>query len=111
MQVSDETLGHACTLLANLCFGSSSDRDSLAASALAIVGSGAIPAICKAMRSRGHALPVIDAGSVALHNLAGLGHAVACREAGAAALVEAARRQHPELRTRVDMLAQTLGEV
>ena len=107
LAVGDETLGHACMLLANLCFGSTTDDDSLAVSALAVVGAGAIPAICNAMRTRGHAVQVVDAGCCALHNLAGMGHAAACREAGAAALVEAAKRQHPRKAT-VDLLDEVL---
>jgi len=110
LEVSDATLGHALMLLANLCFGAATDQESLAASSLAVVAAGAIPTICKAIRSRGHAVPVVDAGCVALHNLAGGGHAAACREAGAVALVELARGQHPGLRDRVDLLAGILGE-
>ena len=91
------------------CVGSTADYPSLASNALAIVGAGAIPAICKAMAARAQAVAVADAGCVALHNLAGVGHAAACREAGAAALVEAVRRQHPQLHTRVDMLAEALA--
>ena len=109
MQVGDETLGQACQLLANLCFGSTADSDSLAACALAVVGAGAIPTICAAMRARGHAAPLVDCGCVALHNLAGLGYAAACREAGAGALVDAALMLHPTLSTRVQMLADALA--
>ena len=74
------------------------------------VEAGAIPSLCAAMRARSHSKELIGAGCVALHNLAGLGHAAACREAGAAAIVEAARMQHPTLsHTTLDMLTSSLA--
>ena len=88
-----EVLAKGCMCLANLvCGAGEGARD---ASVQALVGAGAIPAICDAMRAHGHAPSAVESACAALHNLAGLGHAAACRDAGAVELVEAARRDWP----------------
>ena len=92
-KVYAKVLAKGCTCLANLVCGA--DASGRAASAEAVVRAGAIPRICEVVRAHSHAPSVVQSGCVALHNLAGLGYAAACRDAGAVTLVEAARRDWP----------------
>jgi hypothetical protein len=102
-----EVLAKGCMCLGNLIYGGAAGGGAgdaggggaaggtYAASAEAVVGAGAIPTICKVMRAQSHAPSIVQNGCGALHNLAALGYAQACREAGAVALAEAARRDWP----------------
>lgn len=44
------------------------------------------------------------------YDLAGLGHAKACRAAGAKLLIDAARQNHPSLRERAEALGNLLKD-
>ena len=83
-----DVLVQGCLCLAHLAGGDG-------AGAAAVVGEGAIPALCKVLRAHGHAPSVVESACVAMHNLAAHGHAPACREAGALPLVDKARRDWP----------------